>query len=118
MPGSAAPRLRALRADPTATTRTPSDDASPADAFKLQSGGLDFIPQQRPDFLEQFREGGIGPRLQERSWSLERHVDDRLDPSWLGGEDEHPVRHDECLVDRVGDEDDRVARLLPDTQQL
>ena len=54
----------------------------------------------------------------ERARPLERHVDDRVDPPRPRRQQHDPVGQEHRLADRMGDEQDGLARLHPDALQL
>src|SRR5688500_19650413 len=116
--GSGTPRTRARLLGRGAITTAPGDGDVSWRLTKLATSNLHFIAQQVPDLPVPFREMGVGTYSQEvpRPWEVD--IDDRLDSTRLGSEDSDPIRHHQRLVNRMGNEDDRLAGALPDIEHF
>ena len=96
---------------PSSATMNCSSSSGSAD---LEAAAL---PEQQPHLADQLGEPRLLPRLaRARLWEVD--VDDADDPAGPRRHHDDAGREEDGLGDRVRDEDDRAAALLPDPQQL
>ena len=81
-------------------------------------GQADLVVQQGPDLVPVFHEGGVRADVRVAVAVRDVDVHDLLEPAGAGAEHRHALAEVDGFVDAVGDEDDGLARGLPDPQQL
>src|SRR3954452_20346878 len=87
-------------------------------AALVRSYSWPVAPQHLPQLCTVSREFRMFTNIAIDALSGERRVDDRPYPARSGVEHKNPIRQQQCLVDRVGDEDHGGAGPRPDLQEV
>src|SRR3954452_20229684 len=123
--------LRAGRATGSGSARTGEGTDTSVDMRRLLSGRngdrlagragvgtLHLVAQRVPDLFVELDEARLEADLGHLAWARQVDVVDPLDLPRRGGHDHHAVGQRDRLLEIVGDEDDRRARVLPQREQL
>src|SRR5207247_600638 len=117
----------AINCSPTATLRTKEGAAARgmtrSDEWDMRGDLLrlcleHLFAKQPPELVNQPPVRRVGPHLIGLAGPGKRDLHDGLDPSWCGRHDENAIGEHDGLVDTVGDEDHRLAALVPDLDEL